>query len=91
MAVSAVFEVPGMTADDFDKVWGALEEAGQAEPDGRIFHVASPMEGGWLVVDVWESEEKLGAFAGILMPIVAGLGITPPKPRIAPVHHMSGA
>lgn len=91
MAISAVFEVPGMTANDFDKILTGLEEAGAVEPDGRIFHVASPAEGGWLVVDVWESEEKLGAFAGILMPIIAGLGITPPNPRVAPVHYMSGA
>jgi len=91
MAMSAVFEVPGMTAEDYDKILAGLEEAGQVEPDGRMFHVASPTAGGWLVVDVWESEEKLGAFAGILMPIIAGLGITPPNPRVAPVHHMSGA
>ena len=90
MAISAVFEVPGMTADDFDKVLVGLEGAGQVEPDGRIFHVASPTDGGWLVVDVWESEQKLGSFAGILMPIIAGLGITPPNPRVAPVQYMSG-
>jgi hypothetical protein len=91
MAISAVFEVPGMTAEDFDKILAGLEEAGQVTPDGRIFHVASPAEGGWLVVDVWESEQKLGAFAATLMPIIAGLGITPPDPRVAPVHYMSGA
>lgn len=91
MAITAVFEVPGMTADHFDKVLAGLDEAGQAAPDGRIFHVASPTDGGWLVVDVWESEDKLGAFAGILMPLLAQLGITPPRPRIAPVHYMSGA
>lgn len=91
MAITALFEVPGMNADHFDKVLDGLDEAGQVEPDGRMFHVASPTDGGWLVVDVWESEEKLGAFAGILMPIIAGLGITPPQPRIAPVHYMSSA
>ena len=91
MAISAFFEVPGMTADDFDKILASLEQAGQVKPDGRIFHVASPTGGGWLVVDVWESEQKLSDFAAILMPIIAGLGITPPEPRVAPVHYMSGA
>ena len=91
MAISAVFEVPGMTADDFDKILAGLEKAGQMKPDGRIFHVASPTDGGWLVVDVWDSEQQLGEFAAILMPIIAGLGITPPDPRVAPVHYMSGA
>ena len=51
MAIAAVFEVPGMNADHFDR--------------------------------------KLGAFAGVLMPIIAGVGVTPPQPRIAPVHYMS--
>jgi hypothetical protein len=91
MAITAVFEVPGMTADQFDKILVELGGAGQSEPDGRLIHVACPTDGGWLVVDVWESEEKLGAFAGVLMPIIAGMGITPPQPRIVPVHHMSVA
>lgn len=91
MAITAVFEVPGMDAGHFDKIRAALDEVGQVEPDGRLFHVASPAEGGWLVVDVWESEEKLGKFAETLMPIIAGLGITPPQPRIAPVHYMNPA
>ncbi|MCA1674431.1 MAG: antibiotic biosynthesis monooxygenase [Actinobacteria bacterium] len=90
MAITAVFEVPGMNADHFDKILAALDDVGQAQPDGRLFHVASPTDGGWLVVDVWESEEKLGAFADILMPIIAGVGVTPPQPRIAPVHYMHG-
>jgi hypothetical protein len=89
MAIAAVFEVPGMNADHFDRILAALKEAGQADPDGRLFHVAAPTDDGWLVVDVWESEEKLGAFAGVLMPIIAGVGVTPPQPRIAPVHYMS--
>lgn len=91
MAIAAVFEVPGMDADRFDKIRLALEEVGQADPDGRLFHVAAPTDDGWLVVDVWETEEELGAFAGVLMPIIAGLGIRPPQPRIAPVHYMSPA
>lgn len=88
MAIIAVFEVPGMTADQFDEVWARLEEAGQAKPEGRTFHVAGPAEGGWLVVDVWESEERLGRFAETLMPVLAGVGVTPPRPRIHPVHYL---
>lgn len=80
-----------MNADHFDKIRVALAEVGQTEPDGRLFHVAAPSEDGWLVVDVWESEEKLGAFARVLMPIIAGLGVSPPQPRISPVHYMSAA
>ncbi len=91
MAITALFEVPGMDAGQFDEILAALDEAGQAAPDGRLFHVASPTDGGWLVLDVWESQEKLGAFAGVLMPIIAGLGVEPPQPRVAPVHYMQPA
>ena len=91
MAITAVFEVPGMNAEHFDNTRAELEKAGKAEPDGRLFHVASPTDDGWLVVDVWESEEKLGAFAETLMPIIERTGSTPPQPRIAPVHFMSPA
>jgi hypothetical protein len=86
MAITALFEVPGMTAEQFDKAWDELRARGLEAPDGRLLHVAAPIEGGWQVFDVWENEEKLGAFAEQLMPILAGLGVTPPQPRVAQVY-----
>ncbi len=88
MAVTVVFQVPGMTAHQYDRVINGLEAKGLGAPDGRLFHVASPTPDGWFVVDVFESEEKLGKFAESLMPILAAAGVTPAQPTIYPVHNM---
>ena len=31
-------------------------------PPGGIFHAAGPIEGGWRVVDVWESQQAFDIF-----------------------------
>jgi len=43
---------------------------------------ASDQEGGMVVVDVWESQQKLERFAGVLMPILVKNGVQPPAPQI---------
>jgi hypothetical protein len=88
MALTVVFQVPGMTAKQYDRVIKDLESKGLGAPDGRMFHVASPTPEGWLVVDVFESEEKLNKFANSLMPVLAAAGVTPPRPAVYPVHNI---
>jgi hypothetical protein len=88
MAIAVVFQVPGMTAEQYDRVIKDLQAEGLGAPDGRLFHVACPTPDGWFVVDLFESEEKLGKFAGSLMPILAAAGVTPPQPTIYPVHNI---
>jgi hypothetical protein len=55
-------DMPGVTEDDYAKV---LAELGGAEQDapGLIAHVAGPVEGGFRIVDIWESEEAAQRFA----------------------------
>jgi len=44
-------------------------------PDGMIFHSAGPIEGGWGVIDFWESREHFDRFVGArLQPAMAELG-----------------
>lgn len=85
---AVVFDVPGMTASQYDAVMAGLDQRGLAVPDGRLAHVASPQPGGWLVVDVWASEEHLERFAPVLMTLIAEAGVTPPVPRVAPTHRI---
>ena len=87
-AITAVFEIPGMTAKQYDQTVKDLEAAGASAPKGRLYHVASSKAGGWFVVDVWESEELLNAFAQTLMPILQKAGVTPTPPQIHPVHNI---
>jgi hypothetical protein len=87
MALVAIFDVPGMTAEQYDQTVRELEKAGLGNPDGRLYHVAASKDGGWLVVDVWESEEKFGGFGESLMPILQAEGVPPAEPQIYPVHN----
>lgn len=88
MAITAVFDAPGVTQQQYDQIVGDLEAFGLAAPNGRLFHVANQTENGWLVVDVWESEELLGKFAETLLPMFDAIGVTLPQPRILQVHNI---
>ena len=87
-AIIAIFDVPGMTANQYDQVMQNLENAGAGAPKGRLNHMAAAKDGGWLVVDVWESGELLEQFAQTLVPILQQAGVTPPQPQVYPVHNM---
>lgn len=85
--VIAQFNVPGMTAQQYDNVMADLQNAGQGNPASRLSHVASKLPNGWLVIDIWESGESLNEFAQTLMPILIKNGVTPPQPSVLPVYH----
>lgn len=59
MNVVAILNVPGMTEAQYRTVRGILGEELQA---GNLVHIAGPIDGGWQVVEVWESVEAMGAF-----------------------------
>jgi len=90
MAITALFEVEQMTADQYDEVMRKLEVDGLGAPDGRLHHIGAPRPGGWLVVDVWESPEKFAAFGARLMPILGEMGLRA-EPQVGPVHNLVGA
>ena len=86
MAVAFLQELPGATQEQYDQVVEALR--GQTA-EGRIFHVAGPMEGGWRVVDVWESQEAVDTFfQEQLGPALQEAGIAAAPPQFWPVHNM---
>ncbi|MCL5773791.1 MAG: hypothetical protein M1536_05365 [Firmicutes bacterium] len=63
MSVAYIFEIRGFTQEKYDKVIEALNlNLGGKAPAGQILHVAGPMEGGFRVIDVWESEEAKNRF-----------------------------
>ena len=86
--ITVLFDMPDVTAAQYDQVIQGLEAVGAGNPQGRLYHVASPKEGGWLVVDVWESDELLNQFAQTLIPIMQKAGVTPPQSQVYPVHNM---
>ena len=87
MAIIAYFESE-LTHEQYDLILSELEAKGLAAPDGRFHHVAWSGPQGWRVLDVWESEEKLGKFAEELIPIVSGIGVELPPPQVFPAHNI---
>lgn len=56
---------------------------------GMLFHVAGPMDGGWRVVDVWESQEAFDRFFNQrLGQAVRNAGIPPFQPQAFPLHNI---
>ena len=88
MAIVVVLDMPGMTQALYEQ--SAEKVAGRPGPvenvsdwpvAGLISHTAAPTDKGWLVVDVWESEEAFQQFGRTLMPILRDLGLPDVKPQ----------
>ena len=87
MAVVMRMSWPEVSTEQYDQ----LREIVRWETDpakGGLFHVAFVDEGGFKVVDVWESAEDFQAFVDTrLMPGVAQAGIDgEPQVTITPAH-----
>jgi hypothetical protein len=62
MAIAQVHELSGMTSDTYQQAIRELKLSGP--PPGSLVHLAGPMEGGWRIIEVWESEQTANAFYG---------------------------
>jgi hypothetical protein len=84
-------EFPKMTEDKYLAVMRelGLDNVDAVWPDGSIEHTAGPMEGGWAVFDVWESEAHWQRFlTQRLTPAFKKVGgISEPKVRKFEVHN----
>lgn len=87
--VVVIFSSPDMTAKEYEQVWDDLRAAGQQNPKGLISHVgfAKP-EGGWMVVDIWESADAFNEFGKTLVPIIQKTGRQVPEPQVTPAHYV---
>ena len=81
------FNIPGMTAKQYDQCWDELRKAGQANPPGRTYHVGAQQGNNWVVVDVWDSVDAFNKFGETLMPILGKLGVQQVQPVITPVYY----
>ena len=63
MAVGMLMQAPGLNAELYDSVMEHLEWEEKDLPDGFVSHYAGPAKDGWLVFDVWESQEDFERFA----------------------------
>jgi hypothetical protein len=75
MAVGIRQTITGVDAGDIDRLNAAIDPDGNP-PEGLVFHVSGPVDGGWQVIDVWESREYFDRFAAErIMPGLAAIGM----------------
>jgi hypothetical protein len=91
MAVAMLMEVPGGTAEMYDTFNREMNMNQQTLPDGLVSHVAGPSDGGWVIFDVWVSQDAFERFAQErLMPSaqrVFGDDAPQMQPRFIPIHN----
>ena len=76
MAVGIRMKGEGWTAEQVDALNAAIDPAGNP-PEGLIFHASGPVDGGWGVLDFWESREHFDRFGmERIGPAAASVGIT---------------
>ena len=64
MAVAFKMKFEGATLEQYDQVMELMGlTANGPGPDGAIFHWVAPIDGGILVMDVWESDAQFNKFA----------------------------
>jgi hypothetical protein len=81
MAVVVVNEIEGGNQDFYDQVNPKVMPGGQL-PDGCQVHVAGPVDNGWRVITVWDSEEQFQQFRNDKL--VPAMRETGAEDRIAP-------
>lgn len=77
MAFVQIHEIPGMTREQYEQGLNELNLPGP--PPGSHLHAGGPMEGGWRIIEVWESEEAAAAFYGseVFQQMIRNTGIPP--------------
>jgi hypothetical protein len=63
MAVGIRLKFDGGTQENYDAAHGVME-IDTDPPQGMVVHSAGPVDGGWGVIDFWESRAKFDAFFG---------------------------
>ena len=90
MAFVRLFDNPEGTQEQYDAASEQLGITSENLPDGGVLHVAGPSpNGGWRVVEVWESEEAARTFdEETLLPLLRSVGVDRPEPETWTVHNM---
>ncbi len=74
MAIGLRIKFDGGNEEQYRAVHGAMNVDGDP-PEGMIFHSAGPIDGGWGVIDFWESRDAFDRFASSrLQPTIQQLG-----------------
>ncbi|HJZ61016.1 MAG TPA: hypothetical protein VKD47_02550 [Miltoncostaeaceae bacterium] len=90
MAVAVELTFPGATLEQYDQVIKGMGlRQGGPMPDGGISHFVAKTDGGFRVVDIWESKEQFERFAQEQIgPLAREAGIEQqPEIRFVEIHN----
>jgi len=90
MAVGIRIKLHGITQEQFDKGHDQINPD-RTQPKGLLYHASGPVDGGWGIIDFWESREDFDAFAKRFPEGMAAAGVElqgPPDIKEFPVHEM---
>jgi hypothetical protein len=88
MAVGIRIKLAGITQEQFDEAHDAINPDRTA-PKGLLYHASGPIDGGWGIIDFWESREDFDAFSVRIGEGMAAVGVEPQGPpdiKEFPVH-----
>jgi hypothetical protein len=90
LAVGIRIKLPGITQEQFDAAHDHINPDRSA-PKGLLFHASGPIDGGWGIIDFWESRADFDAFSTRIAEGTAAAGVElqgPPDIKEFPVHEM---
>jgi len=61
MRYGVKLELPGLTQEQYDAMHAQIAPLG-SEASGFVAHIAGPTQGGWYVMEVWESKADFERF-----------------------------
>jgi hypothetical protein len=94
MAVGIRLKFAGGTQEQYQAVHDTVNASSPLDrADGLLVHSAGPIDGGWGVIDFWESAEAFDRFTqDKLMPVIQQLGDrafpNPPERKDFTVHNL---
>ena len=88
MAVAVLLNFAGGDNDAYDRVIEKMGLSDGTPPDGAQYHVAGEVDGGFRVVDVWDSAEQFQRFAEEqIAPLTREEGFRQPEVSMWEVHN----
>ena len=88
MTIGIRIKLPGVTQEQYDSAHDHINPDRTA-PKGLVFHASGPIDGGWGIIDFWESRADFDAFSVRIQEGVQAAGVEmqgPPDIKEFPVH-----
>jgi len=88
MVVAVVAEIRGMPKTQYDQAIAEVQDQLRQAP-GFMGHAAGPMEGGYRIMELWNSREECERFLQqTIMPMAQRLGFPPFEPQFLPMDNV---